>query len=143
MNARSHSSLDSIKTVHFVGIGGIGMSALAQLCAHEGKKVTGSDRDPSPKVHELLSSSDAVPEDNPERAVARERSIRQLSYFEALGEVTKGRFAVVVSGTHGKTTTTGMLAKILIDAGLKYRKRLRLKFCGRGSGSLCGRRMRI
>jgi UDP-N-acetylmuramate--alanine ligase len=141
MNARSHSSLDSIKTVHFVGIGGIGMSALAQLCAHEGKKVTGSDRDPSPKVHELLSSkgievfvghsadnvregidlvvySDAVPEDNPERAVARERSIRQLSYFEALGEVTKGRFAVVVSGTHGKTTTTGMLAKILIDAGL-------------------------
>lgn len=127
-----------MQKVHFVGIGGIGMSALAQLLHHEGVIVTGSDRSESPVTNmltkqgivvlipqqaenipedvDLLIYSDAVPEDNPERARARERGIREQMYFEALGEVTKGRKTIAVSGTHGKTTTTGMLTNILVDA---------------------------
>lgn len=125
--------------VYFIGIGGIGMSALAQMLAHEGREVSGSDREASP-VTELLEQkgirvaigqeaenvpedagrivySDAVPEDNPERARARELNSSQLSYFEMLGEVSAGKKTVAVAGTHGKTTTTGMLAAILRDAG--------------------------
>lgn len=121
-----------------VGIAGIGMSALAQLYATRGYTVQGSDRSNS-RVTTLLAQrgivvftghdaahvpeeascvvfSDAVPEDNPERVRARELGIRELSYFEALGEATKEGASIVVSGTHGKTTTTAMLAKILIDA---------------------------
>jgi UDP-N-acetylmuramate--alanine ligase len=124
-----------------VGIGGIGMSALAQLYSSQGKQVKGSDRDTSP-VTELLSAngitiysghaaaqvapetdllvySAAVPDDNPERVAARERGIRELSYVEALGEATRNGVSVVVAGTHGKTTTTAMVAKMLIDAGMR------------------------
>ncbi len=127
------------KKIHFVGIGGVGMSALAQLCADHGALVSGSDREASP-VTELLENkgihvampqdvqnvpehaalvvySDAVPEDNPERARAKELGIEQLSYFSMLGKVSEGKRTVAVAGTHGKTTTTGMLAKILVDAG--------------------------
>ena len=126
-------------TAYFVGIGGIGMSALAQMLSDRGVQVTGSDREASP-VTELLGSkgiavfigqkaeqvsadmeaviySDAVPLENPERARAQELGIPQYSYFEMLGEVSKGKRTVAVAGTHGKTTTTGMLAKILQDAG--------------------------
>lgn len=128
-----------MKKAHFIGIGGIGMSALAQLLAEQGIRVTGSDREESP-VTELLESkginvvigqraenvsaevdmivySDAVPVGNPERVCAEGRKISQLSYFEMLGEVSKGKRTIAVAGTHGKTTTTGMLARILGDAG--------------------------
>ncbi|MDE1919769.1 MAG: UDP-N-acetylmuramate--L-alanine ligase, partial [Patescibacteria group bacterium] len=124
---------------YFVGIGGIGMSALAQLLADQGVRVAGSDREASP-VTELLESkgirvdigqraehisadeemivySDAVPEENPERARAKELGIPQLSYFQMLGKISEGKRTIAVAGTHGKTTTTGMLARILGDAG--------------------------
>lgn len=127
------------KHIHFVGIGGIGMSALAQLYLSQGHTVSGSDRDRS-HVTDLLTEkgatihightaecipeqvtqliySDAVPEDNPERAVARAQGIEEQSYFEALGKATTEGVSIVVAGTHGKTTTTAMLAKVLIDAG--------------------------
>ena len=126
-----------------VGIGGIGMSALAQLLAHQGKAVSGSDREESPVTRmltqkgidvvagtprsacgpdrlegaELLVYSDAVPSTDAERAWAKERGIPELSYFEALGELSKNVRTIAVSGTHGKTTTTGMLAKILHYCG--------------------------
>ncbi|MBU6491018.1 UDP-N-acetylmuramate--L-alanine ligase [Patescibacteria group bacterium] len=129
----------AVKAAYFIGIGGIGMSALAQYFKDRGVVVTGSDRERSP-VTELLERkgisvavpqraenvsvgvgavvySDAVPEDNPERARAKELNIPQLSYFEMLGKVSEGKRSVAVAGTHGKTTTTGMLAKILTDAG--------------------------
>ncbi len=121
-----------------VGIGGIGMSALAQLLVHQGKEVSGSDRDESPVTTmlaergivvlighdqclipadtELLIYSDAIPESNVERARAREMGITEMSYFEALGEVSKEARTIAVAGTHGKTTTTGMLALILAQA---------------------------
>jgi UDP-N-acetylmuramate--alanine ligase len=127
------------KKIYFIGIGGIGMSALAQYFKDRGATVTGSDRSASP-VTELLEKkgitvvfgqqaenvpadaevivySDAVPEDNPERAQARKLDIPQVCYFKMLGEVSAGKRTVAVAGTHGKTTTTGMLAKILHDAG--------------------------
>lgn len=125
--------------VHFVGIGGIGMSALAQLYAARDVRVSGSDRDVSPTTrlleemgisvsldhraehvpHDaaLVVYSDAVPAENPERARARELNIPEQSYFEALGEVSRTAQTIAVSGTHGKTTTTAMLTKILKDAG--------------------------
>ncbi|MFA7302347.1 MAG: Mur ligase domain-containing protein, partial [Candidatus Paceibacterota bacterium] len=118
---------------------GIGMSALAQLCADQGAVVSGSDREAGP-VTELLEQkgvavsighkaenvptdaallvySDAVPEDNAERARATELGVEQLSNFALLGKVSEGKKTVAVAGTHGKTTTTGMLAKILSDHG--------------------------
>jgi UDP-N-acetylmuramate--alanine ligase len=134
--------INTYKKIHIVGIGGIGVSALAQLLAGNGAKITGSDRDPSPKVHEMLGAkgikitvghsaknvpsdaelliySDAVVEGSEgyvEREAATEHNIPSLSYFEALGAVSKNTFTIAVAGTHGKTTTTGMLGKLLIDA---------------------------
>jgi len=123
------------KSIHMVGIGGIGMSALAQLFVHEGKRVTGSDREISPTTEllescgvqvlfghdtshltpgtELLVYSDAIPEDNPERAWARAKHIPEMSYFQALGVVSSARRTIAVTGTHGKTTTSAMIATIL------------------------------
>ncbi len=128
-----------MKNIHFIGIGGIGMSALAQYFKDRGAAVTGSDRERGP-VTEMLEEkgiqvlvpqgaenvpedaeqvvySDAVPADNPERAQAARRGIPQSSYFEMLGKVSAPMRTVAVAGTHGKTTTTGMLGSILINAG--------------------------
>lgn len=130
--------LAEVKKVHMVGIGGIGMSALAQYLLDQDIVVTGSDRDASP-VTELLETkgitvslvqhaenvpedvdlvvyTEAVWEDNPERMRAKELGIPQRSYFQVLGEVSESKRTVAVAGTHGKTTTTGMLARILRDA---------------------------
>lgn len=127
------------KQIYMVGIGGIGMSALAQFYQKRGAEVSGSDRDESPVTEllarqgirvfighdacnipancDLLVYSDAVWEDNVERARGKDMGIRELSYFQALGEASRGMRTIAVAGTHGKTTTTGMLAKILKDAG--------------------------
>ncbi|HET9641378.1 MAG TPA: Mur ligase domain-containing protein [Candidatus Paceibacterota bacterium] len=135
----SQKPLSNGAKIHFVGIGGIGMSALAQYFKDHGDTVTGSDRDVSPVIEMLekdgiavligqksenvptdadqIVYSDAVPETNPERVRAAELGIPQKSYFQMLGEVSAGRRTVAIAGTHGKTTTTGMLAKILQDAG--------------------------
>ena len=124
-----------VSKVYLVGIGGIGMSALAQLLASRGAHVSGSDREASPTtellkekgiqvfigqsaVHlpentELLIYSDAVPAENPERRRAHEKKIKQISYFEMLGDISQKMRTIGVTGTHGKTTTTGMLAAIL------------------------------
>lgn len=127
-----------IKKAYFVGIGGIGMSGLAQLLLDHGVAVSGSDREESP-VTELLRSkgidivltqdgsgvpedadvmvySEAVWPDNPDRMRAKELGLPELSYFEMLGVVSTGKKTIAVAGTHGKTTTTGMLAKILRDS---------------------------
>jgi UDP-N-acetylmuramate--alanine ligase len=126
------------KKIYMVGIGGIGMSALAQWYAWQGAQVLGSDREESPTTRmlvqkgivvyigqhasqvpadaELVVYSDAVPMENPERTRAAELHISQLNYFEALGKMAEDKRVVAVAGTHGKTTTTAMLGKILIDA---------------------------
>ena len=124
---------------HFVGIGGIGMSALAKFLLAKGKKVTGSDvfdsemvRDLKlkgihidighdeknvPKDVEVLIFSSAVPSGNVERMVAKDHGIIQVSYAQFLGEVTRGFSSIVVTGTHGKSTTTALLGLMLEAAG--------------------------
>ncbi|XKT75409.1 MAG: UDP-N-acetylmuramate--L-alanine ligase [Patescibacteria group bacterium UBA2103] len=127
--------MDGFKKVYFVGIGGAGMSALAGLLSQKGVLVFGSDRekgkntdlleekgvtvfeghdaDNVPEDIDLLVYSDAVPEDNVERVKARELGVTELSYFGALGEVSKEYKTIAIAGTHGKTTTTAMLAGML------------------------------
>lgn len=129
-----------IGKAYFIGIAGIGMSALAQLMKDHGVIVSGSDREASPvsllleengiKVRlvqdgkevpedaDVAVYSEAVWEDNPDRMRVKELGIRELSYFEMLGRVSKEKKTIAIAGTNGKTTTTGMLAKILADAGV-------------------------
>lgn len=131
-------NLDNVKRVHMVGIGGIGVSAMARLMLARGVSVSGSDCAPSliteklkqegagifighnvahvPEVCDMVVYSPAVLDDNPEFAVARERGIPTRSYPEALGMVSRGMRTIAVSGTHGKTTTTAMIAEVLMDA---------------------------
>lgn len=114
------------------------MSALAQLYVSRGYSVSGSDRGHSPTVDmleakgiqvtyeqsgesmpldaDLIVYSDAVAHTDAERVKAQEYALEQISYFEALGRISKAMTTIAVAGTHGKTTTTAMLAKILIDA---------------------------
>jgi UDP-N-acetylmuramate--alanine ligase len=125
--------------VHFVGIAGVGMSALAQLLHHDGYDVSGSDNAWFPTLRaveklgitvpigydakhvpedaQYVVYTDAAPKDNPERMRAEELGIAQLSLFEMLGRISGSKTTIAVSGTNGKTTTTGMLARILRDAG--------------------------
>jgi len=126
--------------IFMTGVGGIGMSGLAQLLKDQGHEVLGSDRVASPTT-ELLESkgitviigqgaenvptdatrlvyTEAVHPDNPERIRAAALGIPEISYFGMLGEISKGKRTVAISGTNGKTTTTGMAAKILKDAGV-------------------------
>jgi UDP-N-acetylmuramate--alanine ligase len=128
------------KNIHFIGIGGIGVSALAQIMHEKGHKISGSDSTPSQitknlklkgikifykhnkknitKEHNLVVFSPAIPKDNPELLEAKKRKIRCINYPEALGELTKNHFTIAVSGTHGKSTTTAMLASIMLKAKL-------------------------
>ncbi len=129
------------KDIHLIGIGGIGISGLARIYLEKGYRVSGSDLVGSKitrgleklgakifigkhKKENLSSSANlvvynlAIPEDNPELAGARKKKIKCLTYPEALGELSKDYFTICVSGTHGKTTTTSMLASILLKAGL-------------------------
>jgi UDP-N-acetylmuramate--alanine ligase len=127
------------QVVHFIGIGGIGISALARMMLSEGALVTGSDsaltlvtdeleklgakifvgHDPAhiPESVNMVIYTIAIPETNPELVEAKKRGVSVLSYPEALGKISKEKFTIAVAGTHGKTTTTGMLAKVFIDAG--------------------------
>ena len=126
--------------IHFIGIGGIGVSALARYYLEKGAKVTGSDLVSSeitdalrekganlligkhrvenlPKAADLVVYSPAVPANNPELKKAKKLGIKCQSYPEALGELTKKYFTIAVSGTHGKSTTTAMIGLLLTKAG--------------------------
>lgn len=125
------------RRVHLVGAAGAGMSALAEVLTQWGVTVTGSDiaipsvatgqaarswlsrHDPAHVTSdiELVVHSDAVPADNPELKRAQELGIPIRSYFQTLGQIGAGRRAIGVAGTHGKSTTTAMLAAILTHAG--------------------------
>ncbi len=123
--------------IHFVGIGGIGASSLARYFLAEEHTVSGSDvvlcsnlEKEGVKVFEghsasnvppntvLLIYSAAVSPENEEVVRAKKDGIEVKSYPEALGEITKRYYTITVSGTHGKSTTTAMLALIMIEAGL-------------------------
>ena len=124
------------RPVHFVGIAGAGMSALAELFVRRGVKVTGCDANPT-GVDDLrrlgiavgphdpahvqgaraLVVTSAMPKDHPELQRARECGVPVIRRAEALGEVTRGRELVGIAGTHGKTTTTVMTTQALVAAG--------------------------
>jgi len=132
--------LTKLNRVHFIGIGGIGISAIARMFQLEGKTVSGSDRGESkvteelrtdgitvfleqkaeniPAGVELVIYTIAIPADNPEFVRAKELGVTMLTYPQALGLVSAEKYTIAVSGTHGKTTTTAMLVKIFRDAGL-------------------------
>jgi UDP-N-acetylmuramate--alanine ligase len=127
--------------IHFIGIGGIGVSALAKYYLTKGYSVSGSDLVSSeitqtlkksgakikigkhkevnlPKDAGLVIFSPAVRPDNPELKTARKLKIKSLIYPAALGKLTKEHFTIAVSGTHGKSTTTAMIGLLLTKAGL-------------------------
>jgi len=111
--------------LHFIGIGGIGVSALAKYYRIKGHKISGSDiafgkhsAKNIPKNTDFVIYSPAVKPSNPEIKEARRRKIKIQSYPQALGELTKKYFTIAISGTHGKSTTTAMIGLLLIKAGL-------------------------
>jgi UDP-N-acetylmuramate--alanine ligase len=135
-----HGLLGKTRRIHFVGIGGVGMSGIAELLANLGYAVTGSDEKRS-RVTDRLSSkfgvvvleghagsyvgdadvvvvSSAVKQTNPEIVEAQRRRIPVVARAEMLGELMRLRFSVAVAGAHGKTTTTSMIALVLERAGL-------------------------
>jgi UDP-N-acetylmuramate--alanine ligase len=136
MNIQDYKNFNKI---FFVGIGGIGISAIARMLLLEGKQVSGSDISMSEVTDELIKagariakgqSLDLIPKDadliiytaaievaDPELLKGiKGLAIPSLSYSEALGVYSKNKKTIAISGTHGKTTTTAMLAKVLLDA---------------------------
>lgn len=130
-----------IRSIHCIGIGGVGISALARLLLHEGKQISGTNDNPSRETLDALREAGVVVslDQNPEQLptadcyiysdawlttnpalldAARATGKPVLSYFEALGAVSAGYDAIVVTGTHGKTTTTAMVTDILEAGGL-------------------------
>ncbi len=126
--------------IHVVGVGGAGMRAIASVLASMGHEVSGSDLKPSPGLDrlraegvtavvghsadnvsdvDLVTRSTAVPSSNPEVRVATERSIPVVSRADILSAISRVRSSISVAGTHGKTTTSSMLAVIMREAGLE------------------------
>jgi UDP-N-acetylmuramate--alanine ligase len=133
--------LKQAKKIHFIGIGGIGISAIARMMLLEGKTVSGSDLSASLVTRELEKAGAkifigqsldfieagtdlivytvAITEFDPKLfAELKKLPIVSLSYPETLNIISKEKYTIAVSGTHGKTTVTAMIAKIMIDAGL-------------------------
>lgn len=128
------------RKVHFIGVGGYGMSALAMVLRQKGVAVSGSDVAASARTQRLAEAgaeiyigphdaahlgdadvvvySTQVPEDNPELAAARARGLRVLHRSELLAEFVNDGASIAVTGTHGKTTTSSMVAFLLEKAGL-------------------------
>jgi UDP-N-acetylmuramate--alanine ligase len=128
-----------IKHVHFVGIGGIGMSGIAEVLLNLGYKVTGSDVRATPITERLQAfgatiyprhvaenvsgahvvvTSSAIRPDNAEISEAERRKIPVIPRAEMLAELARLKYSIAIAGTHGKTTTTSMIATILDRAGL-------------------------
>jgi len=126
--------------IHFIGIGGIGVSALARYYLKKGWQVSGSDLNASEITQDLerkgakvftgphgaenlplkaakLIHSAAIMDNNPELQKARERGIEIQTYPQALGELTKNHFTIAIAGAHGKGTTTALISLVLIKAG--------------------------
>ena len=136
-------NLNQIHNVYFIGIGGIGMSALARYFKNTGKQVAGYDKTPSTLTSELISSgisihfedsidfipkdffventlvivTPAVPKTHSEWNYFLERDFQLKKRSEVLGIITRDTFCFAVAGTHGKTTTSGILGHILFESG--------------------------
>lgn len=132
--------LSSPRAIHVVGVGGAGMSAIASVLARMGHRVSGSDLKDSAGVRrlvaqgvavsighaaanvdgsEIVAVSTAIPERNPEVMAARNAGLPVVRRAEILAAIADLKRTIAVSGTHGKTTTSSMLALILVEAGLR------------------------
>ncbi len=134
--------LNKIKKIHFIGIGGVGISALARLMLSEGKEISGTNDSDSPETLDELKKqkinisldtdakklpsadayvySDAWLTNYPDVIeAAKTKNVPVLSYFEALGILARNYKVIAIAGAHGKTTTTAMVADLLEDAGLE------------------------
>lgn len=128
-----------IRHIHFVGIGGAGMCGIAEVLRNQGYEVSGSDlregpvtdrlkglgvtvhighRESNSDVADVVVVSSAVADDNPEVASARARRVPIVPRAEMLAEIMRYRHGIAVAGTHGKTTTTSLIASIFGEAGL-------------------------
>src|SRR3954464_11110445 len=128
-----------IQRVHFVGIGGIGMSGIAEVLLNLGFKVSGSDLRRSPVTErlaklgaiiyeghkaehvagaEVVVTSSAIGKDNPEILAARDIHVAVIQRAEMLAELMRLKYGIAIAGMHGKTTTTSMVAAVLAAGGL-------------------------
>lgn len=134
----SKSYIKDSKNIFLIGIGGAGLSALALLLKENGKNISGSDQEENNKIKELKNSkieikkvhsennitkkidlviySSAITDKNPERIKAKKIQIPQISYPEALGEISKDKRTIAICGTHGKTTVTSIISSIFLRA---------------------------
>ncbi|RLE14010.1 UDP-N-acetylmuramate--L-alanine ligase [Candidatus Aerophobetes bacterium] len=124
--------------LHFVGVGGIGMSGLAKILLQSGYKVSGSDvketeitqklREQGAKIYkghrkshiedaDIVVFSSAISPDNPEIREAKKRDVPLISRGELVAQITNSKENIVIAGTHGKTTTTALVAELLINTG--------------------------
>ncbi|MGL9773104.1 MAG: UDP-N-acetylmuramate--L-alanine ligase [Sodalis sp. (in: enterobacteria)] len=128
-----------VRQIHFVGIGGAGMGGIAEVLANEGYQISGSDLAPNAVTQQLTDLgaqiyfnhrpknisdasvvvvSSAIAADNPEIVAAKEARIPVIQRAEMLAELMRFRHGIAIAGTHGKTTTTAMVASIYAEAGL-------------------------
>lgn len=133
------SQMRRVRTMHFIGIGGVGMGGIAEVMHHLGFNVTGSDLSQNAlterlrglgvkvfsghsadhvKYADVVVVSTAVPDDNPELQRARDRRIPVVPRAAMLGELMRFQQGIAVAGTHGKTTTTSLVASIMSEGGL-------------------------
>ncbi len=129
----------AVRRIHFVGVGGSGMSGIAEVLHQQGYAVSGSDQHASSTTQRLqqlglpvhighaaanaagadvVVASTAGPADNPELAWARAHQVPVVARAQMLAELMRGKQGVAVAGTHGKTTTTALVASVLLQAGL-------------------------
>lgn len=139
MSPHNSPTLESLGKVHFIGIGGVGMSAVARIMVARGVPVSGSDAKDLPVMADLAAAGariavgyaaanladaqtvvagSAIREDNPELAAARQAGLPVLHRSRALAATMGGDTVVTVAGTHGKSTTTSMITVLLRAAGL-------------------------
>ncbi len=132
-------AMGRMRHIHFVGIGGAGMSGIAEVMLNLGYRISGSDQKTGATVRQLQNQgavivighkaeniqgadavviSSAVKDDNPEVAAARAERIPVVPRAEMLAELMRFRFGIAVAGTHGKTTTTSLVASMLAEGGL-------------------------